>query len=64
MDINIINNTVEEYNNYANKGWGQTVEVVTMKEIEELMKGKALAFFDGEYTHIITMCDAAEDIES
>jgi hypothetical protein len=51
--FDIIENNEESFKEYSKRGWGQSVIEMKMSDIEELLKGKAIAFDDGEYTNVI-----------
>jgi hypothetical protein len=55
--VMIIENTDEAKLKFANYGWGQSEEVLTMKHIQALVDGKAIGICDGEYTTILTLQD-------
>lgn len=44
-----------EVDKVLNYGHGGEITHLTKEHIEELQKGKSLAFYDGEYTHILTL---------
>ena len=48
------NNKVEE-SKFASIGWGHDFELITKEQLEEVMRGKAIALFDGEYTTWIAL---------
>jgi hypothetical protein len=54
-ELEIIENTNEAKDDYAKLGWGQSEVFITKAQIQALLEGKSLAFFDGEYTNIITL---------
>jgi hypothetical protein len=53
-EFEIIENTEQAKSDYAKYGWGQGEVKITNAHIQALLEGKALAFCDGEYTHIVT----------
>lgn len=50
----IIDNTKDAMDKFA-RDKGNTEIVITPEDIDALIEGKCLAFFDGEYSHFITM---------
>lgn len=56
----IIENTDKSKIEFARGGYGQTETVISKEQLQALIDGKALAFNDGEYTHVIYI---GEDVE-
>jgi|GEM_PF-5260749 len=54
-EIKIIENTEEAQHKYAKLGWGHGQVTLDRKHLKALMDGKAVAYFDGEYTHSIVL---------
>lgn len=48
------NNKVEEAK-FSSIGWCHGFEIITKEQLEEVMQGKAIAIFDGEYTTWIAL---------
>ena len=48
-------NTEKEENYFKKKGWGHGFEKIRRKELEQVLEGKAIAIFNGEYTTWIAM---------
>lgn len=55
-DIKIIENTKEAMKEYGHC-WGSEVVKLSKKQIKELLKGKCIAFNDGEYTTFLVLGD-------
>lgn len=56
MSLRILPNLKKEESVFAKEGWGHGFELITKEELEEVMTGeKAIALFDGEYTHWIAI---------
>lgn len=48
--LEIKDNTKIEENKFKKTGWGHGFEKITKQQLEEVIKGKAIAINDGEYT--------------
>lgn len=46
----IRDNTEKEENYFKEKGYGHSFEKIRRKELEQVLEGKAIAIFNGEYT--------------
>lgn len=55
--VEMINNTEEDINKFHSLGWGGCKYTISKEQIEELLSGKLIAIFDGEYTHVIELTD-------
>ena len=56
MSLEILPNLKKEETKFSKEGWGHGFELITKEELEEVMTGeKAIALFDGEYTHWIAI---------
>lgn len=55
MIMKIIENTPEAIEEFHNRGWGGEELDITPEQLQALLGGKCLAFFDGEYTHVIRL---------
>lgn len=51
--VEIIENTPETIAKFHERGCGGEEETLTKEHIEALLDGKAIAFDDGEYTHVL-----------
>lgn len=51
--VDMINNTKEELDKFHSLGWGKSSYTITKQQVKELLDGKLIAVFDGEYTYTI-----------
>lgn len=59
-NIEILNNTKQEERKFAKRGWGHLNYRITKEQLQEVIKGKAIAIDDGEYTHWIALEESKE----
>ena len=59
-EIKIIENTEEARHKYAKLGWGHGQVTLNSNHLKALIDGKAVAYFDGEYTHSIVLSQEAK----
>lgn len=55
QNVEILDNTKQEEDKFAKHGWGHTRYIITKEQLQEVLKGKAIAIDDGEYTHWIAL---------
>jgi hypothetical protein len=53
--VEILENTEEVKNAYHDNWWGREEIVLTAEDVIALLEGKALAFNDGEYSHVLVL---------
>ena len=53
--VEIINDNKEEIAKFHKQGWGESDYYITKEQLQELMDGKLIAIFDGEYTKTIKL---------
>lgn len=53
--VQIFDNTKQEEEKFKKHGWGHVRYIITKEQLQEVLKGKATAIDDGEYTHWIAL---------
>lgn len=53
--ISIIKSDKETIDKFHNQGWGRENVTINKEQAEKFLNGDAIAIFDGEYTHVITI---------
>lgn len=61
MSLNILPNLKKNEKRLKEIGWGHSLELITKKQLEEVINGKAIALFDGEYTTWIAIEEPKEE---
>ena len=61
MSLSILPNSKKNEKRLKEIGWGHSLELITKEQLEEVMNGKAIALFDGEYTTWIAIEEPKEE---
>jgi hypothetical protein len=55
MELKILNNDEKEINEFHSQGWAASDCIITKEQLKALQEGKAIGFFDGEYTTVFKL---------
>lgn len=61
MEYKIFENKEENRRNFIKKGWGHSDLELSKSDLNDILNGKALAMFDGEYTTWIIVKEDTEN---
>lgn len=55
--IEILDDTKEQIDKFHSMGWGSSESIITKDQLKQLLEGKVLGIFNGEYTEILRVID-------